>query len=247
MSTGEHKHAAAKKLQGVGTSSLILVRQVQGDHSLASVSSRHRMVERLQAQGIVDTRVLAALAAIARHPFVDPALAAQAYQEIALSIGHNQTISRPFVIARMLERLIENRWLKQKPPKILEIGTGCGYQAAVLSELAQEVYSVERIGPLFERAKYNLRPLRIPNIRLHHGDGRLGLVQAAPFDAIIVAAAGLEIPPVLLGQLKIGGRCIAPVGNKMQHLVLIERTSATQWRESQLDSVFFVPLKSGVI
>ncbi len=214
---------------------------------LTSAAIRHRMVERLHAQGIEDTRVLTAMAAIPRHQFVDSALAAQAYEEIALSIGHHQTISRPFVVAKMLEHLIGNRWLKQKPPKILEIGTGCGYQAAVLSELAQEVYSVERIEPLFERAKRNLRPLRIPNIRLHYGDGRLGFAPAAPFDAIIVAAAGLEIPAALLGQLKIGGRCIAPVGQKMQHLVLIERTSATQWRESQLDSVFFVPLKSGVI
>ncbi len=214
---------------------------------LIALPFRHRMIKRLEEQGIADARVLKAMAAIPRHLFVDPALAEQAYEEIALSIGYKQTISRPFVIARMLERLMAHRWLKKKPLKMLEIGTGCGYQAAVLSELAQEVYSIERIGPLFERAKHNLRPLRIPNVRLHHGDGRLGFAQAAPFDAIIVAAAGLEIPPALLEQLKIGGRCIAPIGHKMQSLVLTERTSATQWRESILDTVFFVPLKSGVI
>jgi len=130
---------------------------------------------------------------------------------------------------------------------VLEIGTGCGYQAAVLSQVAREVYSIERIKPLFERAKSNLRPLRVPNIRLHYGDGRQGLPAVAPFDAILLAAAGLEVPQALLEQLEIGGRLVAPVGGEEQVLTLIERLTPTQWRESQLDRVFFVPLKSGVV
>jgi protein-L-isoaspartate(D-aspartate) O-methyltransferase len=134
---------------------------------------------------------------------------------------------------------------------VLEIGTGCGYQAAVLSQVARDVYSIERIKPLYERAKTNLRPLRIPNIRLHYGDGRIGLPAAAPFDAIVIAAAGLDVPQALLEQLAIGGRLVAPVGTQdgqtQQVLTLVERTGPAQWRESRLDRVFFVPLKSGVI
>jgi len=131
--------------------------------------------------------------------------------------------------------------------KVLEIGTGCGYQAAVLSRVSREVYSIERIKPLFERAKSNLRSLRLPNLRLHYGDGRLGLPAVAPFDAILLAAAGLEVPQALLEQLEIGGRLIAPVGGEEQVLTLIERISQTEWRESRLDRVFFVPLKTGVV
>ncbi len=215
--------------------------------ALASQRIRQRMVERLQASGIKDTHVLNAMGAIPRHLFVEEGLAAQAYQEIALTIGYGQTISKPFVVARMLELIVAGRNSPKASLKMLEIGTGCGYQAAVLSHLAQEVYSIERIKPLLERAKNNLRALRIPNLRLHYGDGRLGLACAAPFDAIVVAAAGLEMPSALLDQLKIGGRCIAPIGSEEQVLTLIERTSERQWRESQLDPVFFVPLKFGVI
>lgn len=204
---------------------------------------RERMVERLRAGGIRDARVLAAIAAVPRHQFVDAGLATQAYEDAALPIGHHQTISKPSVVARMIELAAAGRPLN----KVLEIGTGCGYQAAVLSQVAREVYSIERIKPLFERAKSNLRPLRVPNIRLHYGDGRLGLTAVAPFDAILLAAAGLEVPQALLEQLEIGGRLIAPVGGEEQVLTLIERLTPTQWRESRLDRVFFVPLKSGVV
>jgi protein-L-isoaspartate(D-aspartate) O-methyltransferase len=134
--------------------------------------------------------------------------------------------------------------------RVLEIGTGCGYQAAVLSQIARDVYSIERVKPLYERAKLNLRPLRVPNIRLHYGDGRIGLPAAAPFDAIVIAAAGFDVPQALLEQLAVGGRLVAPVaalGTDRQVLTLVERVAPTQWRESQLDRVFFVPLKSGVI
>jgi len=223
---------------------------LNGSLALTSERVRERMVERVRASGIADARVLQALAAVPRHMFVDPGLATQAYEEAALPIGHHQTISKPTVVARMLELALAGREL----PRVLEIGTGCGYQAAVLSKIASDVYSIERIKPLYERAKTNLRPLRIPNIRLHYGDGRLGLPSAAPFDAIVIAAAGFEVPQALLEQLAIGGRLIAPVataqdpaGEATQVLTLVERTGPSQWRESRLDRVFFVPLKSGVI
>ncbi|MGS0892200.1 protein-L-isoaspartate(D-aspartate) O-methyltransferase [Burkholderia stagnalis] len=217
-----------------------------GAFALTSERVRERMVERLRANGVTDARVLEAMAAVPRHLFVDPGLATQAYEDSALPIGHQQTISKPSVVARMIELAMAGRTLE----RVLEIGTGCGYQAAVLSHVARDVYSIERIKPLYERAKLNLRPLRVPNIRLHYGDGRVGLPSAAPFDAIVIAAAGLDVPQALLEQLAIGGRLIAPVGaqsGQHQVLTLVERVAHAQWRESRLDRVFFVPLKSGVI
>jgi protein-L-isoaspartate(D-aspartate) O-methyltransferase len=219
---------------------------LNGALALTSERVRERMVERLRANGVTDPRVLNAMAVVPRHMFVDPGLAAQAYEDAALPIGHHQTISKPSVVARMIELAAAGRALDT----VLEIGTGCGYQAAVLSQVAREVYSIERIKPLSERAKTNLRPLRIPNIRLHYGDGRLGLPSSAPFDAIVIAAAGLDVPQALLEQLAIGGRLVAPVGSQdgqNQVLTLVERLGPAQWRESRLDRVFFVPLKSGVI
>ncbi len=219
---------------------------LNGALALTSERVRERMVERLRANGVTDQRVLNAMSVVPRHMFVDPGLAAQAYEDAALPIGHHQTISKPSVVARMIELAAAGRALNN----VLEIGTGCGYQAAVLSQVAREVYSIERIRPLSERAKTNLRPLRIPNIRLHYGDGRLGLPSAAPFDAIVIAAAGLDVPQALLEQLAIGGRLVAPVGSQegqSQVLTLVERLGPAQWRESRLDRVFFVPLKSGVI
>jgi protein-L-isoaspartate(D-aspartate) O-methyltransferase len=215
-------------------------------HALTSERVRERMVERLRANGVADPRVLDAMATVPRHMFVDPGLATQAYEDAALPIGHHQTISKPSVVARMIELAAAGRELNN----VLEIGTGCGYQAAVLSQVARDVYSIERIRPLYERAKTNLRPLRIPNIRLHYGDGRIGLPSVAPFDAIVIAAAGLDVPQALLEQLAIGARLVAPVGTQdgqTQVLTLVERTGPAQWRESRLDRVFFVPLKSGVI
>ncbi|KVV48750.1 protein-L-isoaspartate O-methyltransferase [Burkholderia territorii] len=217
-----------------------------GAFALTSERVRERMVERLRANGVTDARVLNAMAAVPRHMFVDPGLATQAYEDAALPIGHQQTISKPSVVARMIELAMAGRTLE----RVLEIGTGCGYQAAVLSHVARDVYSIERIKPLYERAKLNLRPLRVPNIRLHYGDGRVGLPAAGPFDAIVIAAAGLDVPQALLEQLAIGGRLVAPVGaqsGQPQVLTLVERIAHAQWRESRLDRVFFVPLKSGVI
>jgi protein-L-isoaspartate(D-aspartate) O-methyltransferase len=214
--------------------------------ALTSERVRERMVERLRANGVADPRVLNAMSVVPRHMFVDPGLATQAYEDAALPIGHQQTISKPSVVARMIELAAAGRALE----RVLEVGTGCGYQAAVLSQIARDVYSIERIKPLYERAKTNLRPLRVPNIRLHYGDGRVGLPPAAPFDAIVIAAAGLDVPQALLEQLAVGGRLVAPVGTQSgqsQVLTLVERIAPNQWKESRLDRVFFVPLKSGVI
>jgi protein-L-isoaspartate(D-aspartate) O-methyltransferase len=212
--------------------------------TLTSERVRERMVERVRASGVSNPRVLDAMRQVPRHLFVDAALAAQAYEEAALPIGHRQTISKPAVVARMIEIALNGRPILER---VLEVGTGCGYQAAVLSLVAKDVFSIERIKPLHERAKSNLRPLRAPNIRLHYGDGRIGLPASAPFDAIVVAAAGLDVPVALVEQLAVGGRLIAPVGGDSQVLTLVERVGAKQWRETVLDRVFFVPLKSGVI
>ncbi|WP_153159826.1 protein-L-isoaspartate(D-aspartate) O-methyltransferase [Zoogloea sp. 1C4] len=202
--------------------------------------SRARMVERLREQGVRDEKVLAAMMAVPRHLFVEEALATRAYEDTALPLGLQQTISQPFVVARMIELLRAGRELG----KTLEVGTGCGYQAAVLSHVATEVYSVERLRLLLDRARNNLRHLRLPNVRLKHADGSVGLKEAAPFDTIIVAAAAPKVPPALTDQLAEGGRLILPVGAADQSLVLIERTSRGL-RETRLSAVRFVPLLPG--
>jgi protein-L-isoaspartate(D-aspartate) O-methyltransferase len=200
------------------------------------------MVTRLREQGIVDEAVLAAMAQVPRHLFVDEALSSRAYEDTALPIGFEQTISQPYVVARMIEAL---RGPEERPlGKVLEVGTGCGYQAAVLAQLAKEVYSIERIQGLHERARTNLRPMRIANLRLAWGDGYQGLPEAAPFDAIIVAAAAPRMPAALLEQLAPGGRLIAPVGTTAQQLQWMERT-ASGVIERALDLVHFVPLRAG--
>ncbi|RTL26534.1 MAG: protein-L-isoaspartate(D-aspartate) O-methyltransferase [Rhodocyclaceae bacterium] len=198
------------------------------------------MVERIKEQGVRDERVLAAMMAVPRHLFVEEALASRAYEDTALPLGLQQTISQPFVVARMIELLMAGRELG----KTLEVGTGCGYQAAVLSQLATEVYSVERLRPLLDRARNNLRYLRRPNLRLKHADGSVGLKEAAPYDTVIVAAAAPKVPPALVEQLAEGGRLILPVGSGEQVLVLIERT-ARGIRETRLSAVRFVPLLPG--
>jgi len=205
-----------------------------------TLRARTRMVERIKEQGVRDERVLAAMMAVPRHLFVEEALASRAYEDTALPLGLQQTISQPFVVARMIELLMAGRELG----KTLEVGTGCGYQAAVLSQLATEVYSVERLRPLLDRARNNLRYLRRPNLRLKHADGSVGLKEAAPYDTIIVAAAAPKVPPALVEQLAEGGRLILPVGSGEQVLVLIERT-ARGIRETRLSAVRFVPLLPG--
>ncbi len=202
--------------------------------------ARARMIERLREQGIRDERVLAAMMAVPRQLFVEEALASRAYEDTALPLGLQQTISPPFVVARMIEILRAGRELG----KTLEVGTGCGYQAAVLSQVATEVYSVERLRPLLDRARLNLRHLRLPNVRLKHADGSVGLKEAAPYDSIIVAAAAAKVPPALTEQLAEGGRLILPVGCGEQSLVLVERTFRGL-RETRLNAVRFVPLLPG--
>lgn len=210
---------------------------------LVSEGIRRAMVARVAQLGVKDATVLAAMQAVPRHLFLESGMASQAYVDASLPIGHGQTISQPYIVARMLEVLRNGTTLD----RVLEIGTGCGYQAAVLSVLAKEVYSIERIKALHELAKNNLRPMRIANIRLLYGDGMSGLPQNAPFDGIILAAAGLEVPEGLLKQLRVGGRLVAPVGGKNQVLQLIERVSNHEWKSSVLEPCHFVPLRSGVI
>ena len=210
---------------------------------MTSQRTRERMVERLREQGITDERVLEAMAGVPRHLFVEEALASRAYEDTALPIGFGQTISQPYVVARMIECLIQDR----SPGKVLEVGTGCGYQAAVLASLAAEVYSIERIRELLERARANLRELRLKNLRLAHGDGAAGMEKAAPFDSIILAAAAPELPQALLRQLAPGGRMILPLrdpGADAQRLILVER-GARGYTETALDPVRFVPLRAG--
>ena len=201
------------------------------------------MVLRVARQGVQDQLVLGALNTVPRHAFIEPALSAQAYIDASLPIGHHQTISQPYIVARMIEVMRNGAQLS----RVLEIGTGCGYQAAVLACVAKEVYSIERIKPLHELAKHNLRPLRIANLRLQYGDGMLGLPQAAPFDGIILAAAGLAVPQALLEQLSIGGRLVAPVGAQVQHLQLITRVGKSEWTSETLEDCHFVPLRPGTV
>jgi protein-L-isoaspartate(D-aspartate) O-methyltransferase len=210
----------------------------------ATEAPRRAMAARVARQGVKDPQVLAALETMPRHMFLEPAMSAQAYADVSLPIGHNQTISQPYIVARMIELL---KGSGQPLRRVLEIGTGCGYQAAVLSSVAQEVYSIERIKPLHELAKANLRPLRIPNLRLQYGDGMLGLPQVAPFDGIILAAAGLEVPRALLEQLAIGARLVAPVGAQVQHLQRITRTGKSEWTSETLEDCHFVPLRPGIV
>ena len=209
---------------------------------MTSARTRARMVGRLRTKGIRDERVLAALGTVPRHLFVEEALASRAYEDDALPIGFGQTISHPYVVARMIEVVLENK----TAGKALEIGTGCGYQAAVLAHVFPEVYSIERIKGLLERARRNLLALRLANLRLAHGDGYAGLEQAAPFHAIVVAAAAPRVPEALVQQLAAGGRMILPLAASSgeQRLVLIER-GARGFKESELDPVRFVPMEAG--
>ena len=217
-----HLHA----LQGIG---------------MTSQRTRARMVDRLRQKGIANERVLQAMAAVPRHIFVEEALASRAYEDTALPLGLGQTISQPYIVARMVELLLNGR---AGLGKTLEVGTGCGYQAAVLAQLSPEVYSVERLAPLLDKAKEHLRVLQQFNVRLKLADGHFGLPEAAPFDSIIVAAAAIGVPPALKEQLAPGGRLIVPVGGADQRLVLIER-QGNVFRESGYEAVRFVPLLGG--
>lgn len=208
---------------------------------MTSKRTRQRMVERLRAAGISDETVLSAMLEVPRHLFVDEALATRAYEDVSLPIGFGQTISHPYTVARLCEIVREGRVLG----RVLEVGTGCGYQAAVLSRLAKEVYSVERIAPLLSRARVRLREIQYRNIRVKHADGQHGLEKAAPFDAIVMAAAAVQIPDALTNQLAIGGRLVLPLGIDDQRLLIVRRTEAGLEQET-LDEVNFVPMLAGV-
>ncbi|KAF1045272.1 protein-L-isoaspartate(D-aspartate) O-methyltransferase [Xylophilus sp.] len=209
---------------------------------------RASMVRRLAAQGITSATVLQALGTVERHRFVDSALTGQAYEDTSLPIGLGQTISKPGVVARMAELLLGSELGRAGPlGRVLEIGTGCGYQAAVLAQIAREVYSIERLRGLHERAQANLRPYRIANVHLLLGDGAAGYAQGAPYAGIIAAAAGSELLQAWLDQLAVGARLVAPLTQPdgSQALLVVDRT-AQGWRQSLLESVNFVPLKSGI-
>ncbi len=209
----------------------------------ATEAVRRAMVARIARQGVNDPQVLRAMEIVPRHLFLEPAMSGQAYVDASLPIGHQQTMSQPYIVARMIDMMCAGRKLE----RVLEIGTGCGYQAAVLSFVAKDVYSIERIKALHELAKTNLRPMRISNLRLQYGDGMLGLPQVAPFDGIILAAAGLDVPRALLEQLAIGAHLVAPVGAEVQHLHRITRTGKAEWTSETLEACHFVPLRPGTI
>ena len=209
---------------------------------MTSQRTRVRMIDRLRKQNIMDEVVLTAMNSIPRHIFVEEILASRAYDDVALPINFGQTISSPFIVARMSELLRAGSDLG----KILEIGTGCGYQTALLAQFAQEVYSIERIGPLLARTRTRLREFRLNNVRLKHADGLRGLPEAAPFDGIIMTGATMHVPSTLLAQLAIGGRMVFPKGSQEQNLCVIERNS-DGYVEATLDEVKFVPILSGTI
>lgn len=208
-------------------------------------AARAAMVSKLQAQGVSNPMVLAALGAVQRHRFVDSALANQAYEDTSLPIGQEQTISKPSVVARMLELLCQGR--TQRLGRVLEIGTGCGYQAALLSHLSTEVYSMERLRGLHQRARENLRGHRLPNVHLLLGDGTQGYASGAPYAAIIAAAGASHVPDAWLEQLAVGGRLVTPAQVKAgeQGLLVIDKTP-TGLERNFLEPVRFVPLKSGI-
>jgi protein-L-isoaspartate(D-aspartate) O-methyltransferase len=209
---------------------------------MTSARTRERLVARLREQGIVNPEVLERIRSVPRHVFVDEALASRAYEDTALPIGHGQTISQPYIVARMTQSLVE----AGKPRKVLEVGTGCGYQTAVLAPLVTTLYSVERIAALQQRARKVLRDLRIGNVHMKHGDGFEGWAAYAPFDGIIVAAASYAVPPALVEQLADGGRLVIPVGtDREQQLLRITRRGERLEKET-LGPVTFVPLLQGL-
>jgi len=208
---------------------------------MTSQRTRDRMVKRLQMQGIRNPQVLSVMATTPRHIFVDEALASRSYEDTALPIGHNQTISQPYIVARMTELLLENG----PRQKVLEIGTGCGYQTAVLAQLVDQVYTVERIGPLLKKAKDRLWELSLKNIRYLHSDGGWGWPEFAPYDGVLVAAAPTEIPEALLAQMAVGAVMIIPIGDENgQQLHRVIRTESG-FEDNVIEPVVFVPFLAG--
>jgi protein-L-isoaspartate(D-aspartate) O-methyltransferase len=208
---------------------------------MTSARTRDRLVQRLREQGIANPAVLERIRDVPRHIFVDEALGSRAYEDTALPIGYGQTISQPYIVARMTESLLEGGGAEN----VLEVGTGCGYQTAVLAPLVQRLYTIERIEPLLSRARERLKELDIRNVRFRHGDGTLGWRGHAPYDGILVAAAPLTVPEALIRQLRVGGRLLVPIGPEgRQDLVRLTRREQGVQRES-LGPVAFVPLLGG--
>jgi protein-L-isoaspartate(D-aspartate) O-methyltransferase len=207
---------------------------------MTSQRTRMRMIERLREQGVKDEVVLAAMFETPRHLFIDEALASRAYDDVSLPINYNQTISQPYIVARMIEIMRNGKQLG----RVLEVGTGCGYQAAVLAPVAKEVYTVERIQPLYERARKQLRDLKLRNVSVRYADGTAGLPGLGPFDGIIMACAAPALSATLREQLAVGGRMVIPVGMQEQWLYLVERDERG-FRETRLEPVKFVPLLMG--
>ena len=212
---------------------------------MTSARTRERLIERLKIEGVKSQAVLDRIRAVPRHLFVDEALASRTYEDTALPIGFGQTISQPYIVAVMTEALIEGLPAGKKLTKVLEIGTGCGYQTAVLASFAQHVYSVERIQPLLQRARGKLTQLQISNVSLRHADGWHGWRSQAPFQGILVAAAPREIPPELLGQLDDGGRMVIPIGARGRQRLISVTRDGSELHQHELIQVSFVPFVEG--
>ena len=208
---------------------------------MTSDRSRRRMVDMLRRACVADERVLAVMQELPRHAFVEEGIASRAYEDTPLPIGHGQTISSPTIVARMTQLLLE----KGVPGRVLEIGTGCGYQTAVLAKLVKEVYTIERIAPLLDKARRHLRDLRYYNVRFKHRDGSGGYAEGAPYDGILCAASAPSLPVELLSQLAVGGRLVLPLGTDEQWLHVIERTADGHLDERR-EAVRFVPLMPGI-
>jgi protein-L-isoaspartate(D-aspartate) O-methyltransferase len=211
---------------------------------MTSARTRERLIERLKAEGVKNPAVLDRMRSVPRHLFVDEALASRAYENTALPIGYSQTISQPYIVAAMTEALIEGAAGK-KLTRVLEVGTGCGYQTAVLAPFVQHVYSVERIQPLLQRARSRLAELKIANVSLRHADGWYGWRSQAPFQGILVAAAPEEVPPELCEQLDEGGVMVIPIGGKGDQMLLRVTRVGTDFRREELMAVSFVPFVEG--
>ncbi len=210
---------------------------------MTSRRTRDRLIARLREQGVEDERVLDVVRDTPRHIFIDEALSHRAYEDTALPIGFNQTISQPYSVARMTELLLAKGPLHN----VLEVGTGSGYQTAVLAQLVDQVFSVERIKPLQDKARKRLQLLKLRNVQLMHSDGGMGWPAKAPFDGILVTAAPEEVPAELLAQLAVGGRLIIPVGGRKQELKLIVRTGEDSFETNVVEAAKFVPLLSGTV
>ena len=208
---------------------------------MTSGRTRLRMIENLRREGVTDERVLNAMAEIPRHGFVDEGIASRAYEDVALPIGHGQTISSPTIVGLMTQLLME----VSPMGKVLEVGTGCGYQTAVLGKLVKEIYTLERIAPLMDKARRHLRDLRFYNVRYKHADGHAGYPEGAPYDGILMAASATHVPQALKEQLAVGGRMVLPVGTDDQWLYVVDRTEAG-FVEQRRAEVRFVPLLPGL-